>query len=297
MKKFSLILALLMLAVVAFGCAPQPAAAPSATAPAATAEAPAETAAEAPAEAPAAEDDLAYIKGTGKLKVGITLFSPMNYYNEAGELVGFETEFTKALCEKLGVTPEFIEINWDTKEIELAAKNIDCIWNGLTVTEERKQNIGFSDSYIKNMQVVVIKASKAAEYADTAALADAAIVAEVGSAGEAAVAADANLAKANYTAMPKQADALMEVKAGTADAAVIDYVMAKAMVGTGTDYSDLMIVPNLELAVEEYAIGFRVGSNIIPEANKIIAELTEDGTLDAIAATYELTDSLLSNQS
>lgn len=294
MKKFTLILALLMLAALAFGCASQPAATPAATAPAAPTEA--APTAEAPAEAPAAEDDLAYIKGTGKLKVGITLFSPMNYYNEAGELVGFETEFTKALCEKLGVTPEFIEINWDTKEIELAAKNIDCIWNGLTVTEERKQNIGFSDSYIKNMQVVVIKASKAAEYADTAALADAEIVAEVGSAGEAAVAADANLAKANYTAVPKQADALMEVKAGTADAAVIDYVMAKAMVGSGTDYSDLMIIPNLELAVEEYAVGFRVGSNIIPEANKIIAELIADGTLDTIAATYELTDSLLSNQ-
>ena len=291
MKKFALILALLMLAVFAIGCAAKPASDP--------APAPATEAPEAPAPAtaaPEAADDLAYIKSNGKLKVGITIFSPMNYYNEAGELVGFETEFTKAFCEKLGVTPEFIEINWDTKEVELAAKNIDCIWNGLTVTEERKQNIGFTDSYIKNMQVVVIKADKAGVFTDTASLAAANIVAEVGSAGESAVADDENLSKASYTGVPKQADALMEVKAGTADAAVIDYVMAKAMVGSGTDYSDLMIVPNMELAVEEYAIGFRVGSNVIPEANKIIAELIADGTLDSIAATYDLTDSLLSNQ-
>ncbi|MPN35136.1 L-cystine-binding protein FliY [bioreactor metagenome] len=220
----------------------------------------------------------------------------MNYYDDNGKLVGFETEFSTALCEKLGVTPEFIEINWDTKEVELAAKNIDCIWNGLTVTEERKENIGFSDSYIKNMQVVVIKADKADTYKDTASLASANLVAEVGSAGESAIQADESLKSASYTAVPKQADALMEVKAGTADAAVIDYVMAKAMVGEGTDYSELMILPNLELAVEEYAIGFRVGSNIIPKANEIIAELIADGTLDSIAATYGLTDSLLSNQ-
>lgn len=272
MKKLALALALLMLAALAFGCS-QPAAAE-----------------------PAAEDDLTYIQSAGKLKVGITIFSPMNYYDESGELVGFETEFTKAFCEKLGVTPEFIEINWDTKEVELAAKNIDCIWNGLTVTEERKQNIGFSNSYIKNMQVVVIKAGKADAFPDAASLSSAKLVAEVGSAGESAIQDDDTLKNAPYTAVPKQSDALMEVKAGTADAAVIDYVMAKSMVGEGTDYSDLMIIPNLELAVEEYAIGFRVGSNVIPKANEIIAGLIADGTLDSIAASYDLTDSLLSNQ-
>ncbi|MEA5059109.1 MAG: transporter substrate-binding domain-containing protein [Candidatus Pelethousia sp.] len=292
MKKIALALALLMLATLVLGCA-QPAAAEPAPAEPAAAEPAAEEAA--PAE-PAAEDDLAYVTSTGKLKIGITIFSPMNYYDDNGKLVGFETEFSTALCEKLGVTPEFIEINWDTKEVELAAKNIDCIWNGLTVTEERKENIGFSDSYIKNMQVVVIKADKADTYKDTASLASANLVAEVGSAGESAIQADESLKSASYTAVPKQADALMEVKAGTADAAVIDYVMAKAMVGEGTDYSELMILPNLELAVEEYAIGFRVGSNIIPKANEIIAELIADGTLDSIAATYGLTDSLLSNQ-
>lgn len=251
------------------------------------------------AETPdATEDasDLAYITDNGSIKIGITIYAPMNYYDEAGDLVGFDTEFAEALCEKLGVTPEFIEINWDTKEIELAAKNIDCIWNGLTVTEERKQNMDFSDSYIKNMQVVVIRAADADKYTSLADLADARICAEISSAGESAVLDSEELANADYTASAKQTDTLMEVKAGTADAAVLDYTAANALVGADTSYSDLMIVEGIELAAEEYAIGFRVGSDIVPEVNKIIAELIADGTLDAIAEKYDLTASLLSNQ-
>ena len=99
-----------------------------------------------------------------------------------------------------------------------------------------------------------------------------------------------------YTAMAKQTDALLEVKAGTADACVLDYVLAKSMVGPGTDYADLQIIDGLELSVEEYAIGFRLGSNMVEKANGVIDELIKDGTLDAIAEKYDLTASLLSNQ-
>ena len=176
------------------------------------------------------EDDWAYIQGKGELVIGITLFDPMNYY-EGDKLVGFDTEYAEAVCAKLGITPKFVEINWDTKEVELAAKNIDCIWNGLTVTDERKANMQFTNAYIMNKQVIVIKKDNAAKYADTASLSGATLVAEVSSAGEGAIQGDENLAKATYTAVAKQTDALLEVKSGTADAAVIDYVMAKSMVG------------------------------------------------------------------
>ena len=97
----------------------------------------------------------------------------MNYYDENGELTGFETEFTKAVCEKLGVEAKFQEIEWDKKEIELNAKTIDAIWNGLTVTEERKENMGFSKSYVRNKQVVVIKADNKDKYTDEASMAGA----------------------------------------------------------------------------------------------------------------------------
>ena len=241
-------------------------------------------------------DDYEYITDKGTLTIGITIYEPMNYYDDEGNLVGFDTEFAEALCAELGLEPEFIEINWDTKEIELEAKDIDCIWNGLTVTEERKENMLFTDSYIKNMQVVVIRKADADTYTDTASLAGATLVAEISSAGESTIADDADLCQAEYVAMPKQTDALLEVLSGTADAAVLDYTLAKSMVGEGTDYEDLMMIPDLELAVEEYAIGLRLDSTMAEPINEAIAKLAEDGTLATIAEKYGLSDSLIFNQ-
>ncbi|MDR2132895.1 MAG: transporter substrate-binding domain-containing protein, partial [Clostridiales Family XIII bacterium] len=198
-----------------------------------------------------AEDDLAYLLDKGTLIIGITEYKPMNYYDESGKLVGFDTEFAEAVCAKLGLTPEFEIINWDTKETELKARSIDCIWNGLTVKEERRANMAFSDTYLRNEQVVVARAADAGKYADAASLAGARIVAEAESAGESAVLSD--IADAEYTAVSSQANALLEIKAGTADAAVIDATMAGAMTGEGTDYADLAVLENIDLTDEEYA--------------------------------------------
>lgn len=135
----------------------------------------------------ATEDDWAYVQSKGKLVIGITEYKPMNYYDTNGKLVGFDTEFAEAVCEYLGITPEFVVINWDTKETELAAKNIDCIWNGLTINDERKANMDFSAAYLNNKQVVVVKAKNADKYTDIDSLSKASFVAEQGSAGETAV--------------------------------------------------------------------------------------------------------------
>lgn len=177
------------------------------------------------------DSDLEYIKEKGKMTIGYTVYAPMNYTDDAGNFVGFDTEFAEAVCAKLGVEPDFVEINWDTKEIELEAKTIDCIWNGFTMTEEREENLDFSVPYILNKQVVVIRKADAAKYTNTASLANARLVAEVASAGETAIADDEELSKATYTAVTKQTDALLEVKSNTADAAVLDYTLANAMVG------------------------------------------------------------------
>ncbi len=109
-------------------------------------------------EVKADESDWEYIQKKGKLIVGITLFAPMNYNDENGDLTGFETEFAKAVCEKLGLEVEFVVIDWDSKETELNAKNIDCIWNGMTINDERKANMQISIPYMENKQVVVVKA-------------------------------------------------------------------------------------------------------------------------------------------
>ncbi|MBR6523746.1 MAG: transporter substrate-binding domain-containing protein [Clostridia bacterium] len=235
-----------------------------------------------------AESDLAYITEKGNMVIGYTVYAPMNYTDEAGNFTGFDTELAIAVCEKLGVTPEFIEIDWDTKEVELNAKNLDCIWNGFTITEEREENLDFSKPYIENKQVVVIRKADAEKYTDAASLSAANLVAEISSAGESAIADDENLAKANYTAVAKQTDGLMEVKAGTADAVVLDVTLANAMVGEGTSYADLQIVEGLDLAVEFYGVGFRTGSDVVEKVNEAFDALIADGTMEALGAKYEV---------
>ena len=235
--------------------------------------------------------DWQYIADKGNFVAGITLFEPMNYYDENGELTGFETEFTKAVCEKLGVEAKFQEIEWDKKEIELNAKTIDAIWNGLTVTEERKENMGFSKSYVRNKQVVVIKADNKDKYTDEASMAGASCAAESGSAGQTAIETSPVLSQNEFVGASAQKDVLLEVKAGTVELGGLDYVMAKASIGEGTDYSDLMIVEGVELAPEEYAIGMRKGdTETIEKVNGAIDELVADGTLKALAEKYGLAD-------
>ncbi len=238
------------------------------------------------------DSDLEYVKANGSLKIGYTVYDPMNYTNEDGEFVGFDTEYAKAVCEKLGVEPEFIEINWDTKEVTLNAKDIDCIWNGFTITEDREEQLDFTTPYILNKQVVVIRKDDAKKYTDTASLSDAKLTAEKASAGETAITEEENLKKAPYVESDVQTSALMAVKAMTADACVVDYTVAYAMAGKG-DYADLMVIEGLDLAVEEYGIGFRTGSDLVAEVNKITAELISDGTFEAIAQKYDLQDNLI----
>lgn len=240
---------------------------------------------EAPTAAPAADDDWSYIKNKENLVIGYTLYEPMNYL-ENDKLVGFDTEFAEAVCKKLGVEPKFVEIVWETKEVELSAKTIDCIWNGMTIDDERLQNMSISQPYVKNMQVIVIKSDNSSAYTDTASLAGKTIAAEAGSAGENCVQDNADLSKGTYVPVVKQTDALLEVKAGTSDAAVLDYVLAKTMVGEGTDFSDLQILQGVELAVEEYGIGFRKGSTATEVVNAAINELIADGTMQQLADKY-----------
>ena len=232
-----------------------------------------------------ADSDLAYIQGNGKMVIGYTVYEPMNYTDENGVFTGFDTELATAVCEKLGVEPEFVEITWDTKETELAAKSIDCIWNGLTLTADREANMACTNAYVNNAQVVVMKAD--GEYTSTADLVGKTIVAEAGSAGETTIQEDENLSQADFVSKTVQTDCLMEVAAGTADAAILDLTLASAMIGEGTDYANLTIKD--ELNVEEYGVAFRKGSDVAEAVNTAFDELKEDGTMQALADKYSLT--------
>ena len=226
-----------------------------------------------------AASDLDYIKEKGKMVIGYTVYEPMNYTDADGNFTGFDTELATAVCEKLGVEPEFVEINWDTKVVELDAKSIDCIWNGMTLTDDIMANTATTKAYAKNAQVVVVK--DGTDYTSTADLVGKTVVAEAGSAGEAAIEGDENLAQADYVSKSVQTDCLMEVAASTADAAVLDLTLANAMIGEGTDYAGLKIVD--ELNAEEYGVAFRKGSDAAAAVNAAFDELKADGTMQALA--------------
>lgn len=247
--------------------------------------------------------DLAYVRDKGELTIGITLFAPMDYEDENGELIGFDKELGDAVCEKLGIKANFVEINWDSKEVELKSKNIDCIWNGMCITEERKQNMSISDPYLKNTQALVMKKDKAEQI--LANIDGISIVAEQGSTGEGKITGEIPddetvvvspsefFKNANYTAVDSMAKALMEVKSGTADAALVDSVCALAMTGEGTDYNDLVCNMDNNFGDQQYGIAFRKGSDITDAVNNAIDELYADGTVEKIAAKYKLTDALI----
>ena len=231
-----------------------------------------------------AASDLDYIKEKGKMVIGYTVYEPMNYTDADGNFTGFDTELATAVCEKLGVEPEFVEINWDTKVVELDARSIDCIWNGMTLTDDIMANAATTKAYAKNAQVVVVK--DGTDYSSTADLVGKTVVAEAGSAGEAAIEGDENLAQADYVSKSVQTDCLMEVAAGTADAAVLDLTLANAMIGEGTDYASLKIVD--ELNAEEYGVAFRKGSDAAAAVDAAFDELKADGTMQALADKYDL---------
>ena len=243
--------------------------------------APADTAEPAAAEtAAAADSDLAYIQDKGTLVIGITDFEPMDYKDTDGSWIGFDADMAKAFAESLGVTAEFVEIDWDNKILELDSKTIDCVWNGMTLTAEVTSAMECSNAYCNNAQVVIVPADKASEYQTVESVKDLTFAAEAGSAGE------AELTALGYTVTPvkAQSDALMEVAAGTSDAAVIDSLMAAAMVGEGTGYASQTYTCGLNS--EEYGVGFRKGSDLAQKLNDFFKASYADGSMMQIAETY-----------
>ena len=104
----------------------------------------------------AADSDVAYIQGKGTLIVGITDFAPMDYKGDSGEWIGFDADMARVVAKKLGVEAQFVEIDWDNKIMELDSKNIDVVWNGMTLTSEVTSAMECTNAYCNNAQVVVV---------------------------------------------------------------------------------------------------------------------------------------------
>ena len=231
------------------------------------------------------DSDLENIKSKGKLVVGITDYAPMDYKDENGEWTGFDAEFARLFAAELGVDCEFFVIaDWGKKFMELDTKQIDAVWNGMTITEEATLNASVSDPYVVNAQVLVMKADVVGDYDYIESLASLTVAAENGSAGQSAAEA---AGVENIVLVQDQAAALMEVAAGTSEACVIDITMANAMTGEGTSYADL--APGIALTSEEYGVAFRKESDLTAKFNDFMAKIAADGTLQALADKYQLT--------
>lgn len=231
--------------------------------------------------------ELKYVQDKGKLVVGITNFDPMDYPDANGKWIGFDADMATAFAESLGVTVEFVEIDWDNKVLELDGKTIDCVWNGMTLTDDVKNAMQTSNAYCNNAQVVVLPKEKAGQFSSVESMKDLSFAVEAGSAGEAEITA------LGYTCTPvqTQAMALMEVAAGTSDACVIDLLMAGAMIGEGTSYPDMVTTVNLNS--EEYGVGFRKGSDLPIKLNEFFAASYKDGSMLEIAKTYGVQESII----
>lgn len=239
------------------------------------------------------ESDVAYVQNKGTLVVGMTDFAPMDYRDTDGNWIGFDADMASAFAKSLGVNVEFQEITWDYKVMELNAKSIDCVWNGMTLNDEVKAAMDTGKAYCLNAQVLVVPADKAADFENLTSLEGLNVAVESGSAGEDA----AEALGASTTAVAKQADALMEVSAGTADAAVIDLLMAGAMIGEGTNYANLTYTVNLNTAQglesEEYGVGFRKGSDLVVAWNDFWSAAIADGSVLETGTTYGVQESLI----
>lgn len=255
-KKLTLVLALMMLVLCFTGCGKN-----------------------------ASASDMKAVQDKGKLVVGITDYAPMDFKDENGEWTGFDAEFARMFAKELGVEAEFLVLtDWGMKFQELDSKNIDAVWNGMTITEEVTLNSSCSNAYVINAQVVVMKADVVGDYDYIESLSDLKFAVENGSAGQAAL---DDLGITGYVTLQDQAAALMEVAAGTSDACVIDITMANAMTGEGTSYADL--AAGISLTSEEYGVAFRKDSDMTAKFNELLAKWMADGTLDALAEKYSLT--------
>ena len=234
-----------------------------------------------------AESDLAYVQDKGTLVVGMTDFAPMDYRDENGEWIGFDADMARKVAEALGVEVEFSVIDWNNKLMELEGRTVDCLWNGMTITDEITGGASATNPYATNAQVVVLKSDIAGDYQTVESLAELNFAVEAGSAGEAA----AQEAGLTCVSVSDQATALMEVNSGTSDACIVDLLMAGAMIGEGTSYPDLTYT--VRLTEEDYGVGCRKGSDLTDFINEQLKVLYDDGTIAALAEQYGISDNIV----
>lgn len=242
----------------------------------------------------ASHKDWEDIESKGEMIIGVTPNPPMNYQDDNSNwTLGFDTEFAIAVCEILGVTAKFIEIDWNSKEAELKAKNIDCVWNGMTITEQRAKEMDISTPYMNNRPAIVVRTEDVEKYQSADDLTGVALVAEGGSTLEECVHAQDIFKNATFTPVDKQITGMMEVLAGTSDMTVVDYTLAADQITRGGDFAGLSIIDK-NFPSEQYGIAFRKNSPVtLEKVNDAIFQLQQSGKFQEIGEKYGLSDLLI----
>lgn len=243
------------------------------------------------------KSDWATIEEQGYFTCGITVYKPMNYFDDEGNLIGFDTEFAQAVAKELGWEARFLVINWPDKYEDLNSGVIDLIWNGFTYGMERNgisrtDYVNFTYPYLENQQCLISKTDKLDELKSADAFKGKIGVAESGSSGH-EIAINLVGIQDNILTVASQREALLKlISAPNIDFAIIDYQMAKSTIGTG-EYEKLSINTAVQPATEYYSIGCRKGSDLVAKINEAIKTLSENGTLSKIAEKYGLSDDLI----
>ncbi len=254
----------------------------------------------------ACKDDEKIVDVTpNQITVGFTDYAPMNYKDDNGVFCGFDTELALRVFNALGYDVKFREIDWANKYLELNENIVDCVWNGFTRNSTDKNNQGqtvareelcdFSIDYMVNGQVLICKTQNA--ITELSALEGKSLAYETNSAadslinGEESAFEGININKAN---LPYQMNAAEQVMNGSKDYAVIDIILAKDLIANNSAYSDVVIC-DIDLGVEYYAIAFKTGSELTAKVNTMIKAFAETGYLTELATKYGVESSLITN--
>lgn len=232
------------------------------------------------------QSDLEYVQAKGTLVVGITDFAPMDY-RDGEDWIGFDAELARAFAESIGVELEFTEIDWDKKTELLAQGAIDCIWNGMTMTEELQEEISCSKPYLSNAQVVVMRSGEMMQYEKIEDCQHLLFAVEAGSTGESLL-KELNY---RYTVYGTQKEALESVRSKKTDATVIDIIMAEFYTGDEQEFTDLAF--QISLNDEKICAGFRKDSDLTEKLNAFLASAYQDGTISTLAKRYGIEHAIL----
>jgi len=264
--------------------AESPAAQQTSQAPAESAEAPAEPA---ESEAPA-DESWAKVEAAGTFILGFDeTFAPMGFKDEDGNYVGFDIDLAIEVSSRLGLdAPMLMPINWDSKVMELNAGNIDLIWNGLTITEERKKEMLFSDPYMDNRQIIVVRAES--DIQSKADLAGKRVAAQADSSAMEAIQAEPEVRDSfgDLVESPDYVEALLELKQGSVDAVVVDETMGSYYINKDENPAAFRILDD-NFGEEQYGIGFRKGDVALKDAIQgALNDMVKDGTFATISKKW-----------